>query len=270
MRKILLPPLMILLLIACGENGPTMPASQPAIRHNLNTDAPITASSVAGRVLPAAYAGAMGEINNSWPHARANMRYQQVFLGTELGDMDRIAGVCLRHDELFGGRQLSENLTIKLGPTQLNNTNLGNTFDANYSAAPTVVFSGGLVIPATTGTGSVDMFDFCIDFTTEYVHPAGSNLVVEIINSSSTSLTHPKDACSASAGCTTRRVVAFSASATTATLADNTGLIMSFFTADPTEKVDCTEGRWMDFGFRNQGQCIRFIETGKDSRVAAD
>ena len=29
------------------------------------------------------------------------------------------------HDELFGGRLSSENLTVKLGPTQLDNTNLG-------------------------------------------------------------------------------------------------------------------------------------------------
>jgi hypothetical protein len=44
------------------------------------------------------------------------------------------------------------------------------------------------------------------------------------------------------------------------------GLIMAFLSADPTEKVDCTEGKWADYGFRNQGQCIRFVNTEKDSR----
>lgn len=267
MRKILLPPLMLLLLIACAENRSVVSVSEPGVRFNVSGSSNLTASAFNGRVLPAAYETTMGDVNNSWPHARANMRYQQVFLGSELGGMDRIAGLCLRHDEAFAGRELSENLTIKLGPTQMNNTNLGNTFDANYSDAPTEVFSGNIVIPATTGAGSIEMFDFCIDFTTDYLHPFGSNLIVEVINSTSSSPTHPKDACSAaSADCTTRRVVAFSATATTATLADNSGLIMAFLSADPTLKVDCTEDRWEDFGFSNQGQCIRFVENGKDSR----
>ena len=29
---------------------------------------------------------------------------------------------------------------------------------------------------------------------------------------------------------------------------------------------DCRDGGWADYGFRNQGQCIRFVNTGKDSR----
>lgn len=29
---------------------------------------------------------------------------------------------------------------------------------------------------------------------------------------------------------------------------------------------DCKQGGWMDFGFENQGQCIRYANTGKDSR----
>ena len=270
MKKILLPPLMLLLLAACADRQPVAPASGPRVRFDQSAESDFTTAASNGRVLPAAYAGTMGETNNSWPHARANMRYQQVFLGAELGDLDRIAGLCLRHDELFGGRQVAENLTVKLGPTLLNNTSLGNSFDTNYSGTPTVVFSGNTVIPATTGTGTLDMFDFCIEFTTEYLHPPGTNLIVEFVNATATSLTHPKDACASGTGCTTRRVVAFSASASTATLADNSGLIMQFLTADPTEKVDCTEGRWADFGFRNQGQCIRFVETEKDSRADAD
>ncbi len=35
---------------------------------------------------------------------------------------------------------------------------------------------------------------------------------------------------------------------------------------DATSKDDCQNGGWDDFGFANQGQCIRFVETGKDSR----
>jgi hypothetical protein len=34
----------------------------------------------------------------------------------------------------------------------------------------------------------------------------------------------------------------------------------------PTSKGDCFKGGWTTYGFKNQGQCVRFIETGKDSR----
>ena len=272
MRKFLLPPLMLLLLIACSDTTSIVSSGgqSPRVRADVSADAPsdLTIASVTPHVLPAAYASIMGGTNNIWPHSRGNMRYQQVFLGSEL-DMEKVDGLCLRHDELFGGRQSTDHLKIKLGPTQLDNTNLGMVFDDNYSAAPTVVFDDNVVIPATTGAGNVNMFDLCIDFTTSYVHPAGSNLIVEFSNSSalSTTVSHPKDACSSSeTGCTTRKVVAFNSTATTATLADNSGLIMSFFTADPTVKADCTGDGWIEYGFKNQGQCIRFVETEKDSR----
>lgn len=31
-------------------------------------------------------------------------------------------------------------------------------------------------------------------------------------------------------------------------------------------KAQCVDGGWEDAGFRNQGQCVRFVTTGKDSR----
>ena len=267
MRKMLLPPI-ILFLIACVDSSSIVNSAGVGARFDVVQSSGISVAAASGHVMPAAYATMMGEVNNSWPHSRANMRYQQVFLGSELGDMQKIAGLCLRHDESFGGPQLTEQLTVKLGPTQLDNTNLGTAFDSNYSSTPTEVFSGSVVIPATTGSGTLDSFDFCIDFTTQYEVPAGSNLIVEIVNSSTSSSGHWKDACAVGAtGCTTRRVLAFSASAATATVADNSGLIMSFVTADPQEKFDCTDDKWIDFGFKNQGQCIRFVETGKDSRI---
>jgi hypothetical protein len=34
----------------------------------------------------------------------------------------------------------------------------------------------------------------------------------------------------------------------------------------PESKDDCKKGGWADFGFKNQGQCIKFVNTGKDSR----
>ncbi len=34
----------------------------------------------------------------------------------------------------------------------------------------------------------------------------------------------------------------------------------------PTSKAQCADGGWQDYGFKNQGQCNKFLETGKDSR----
>jgi hypothetical protein len=35
---------------------------------------------------------------------------------------------------------------------------------------------------------------------------------------------------------------------------------------DAQTKAECKKNGWQTYGFRNQGQCVRFIETGKDSR----
>lgn len=35
---------------------------------------------------------------------------------------------------------------------------------------------------------------------------------------------------------------------------------------DPTSVAECKKGGWQQFGFRNQGQCIAFVNTGRDSR----
>ncbi|MEX2531083.1 MAG: hypothetical protein WD960_09955 [Gemmatimonadota bacterium] len=41
----------------------------------------------------------------------------------------------------------------------------------------------------------------------------------------------------------------------------------TFYVATSPENRDqCKDGVWEDLGFRNQGQCIRFVETGRDSR----
>lgn len=35
---------------------------------------------------------------------------------------------------------------------------------------------------------------------------------------------------------------------------------------EPESRQDCMRGGWKEYGFRNQGQCIQFVRTGKDSR----
>lgn len=39
------------------------------------------------------------------------------------------------------------------------------------------------------------------------------------------------------------------------------------FYVSPILKDDCKSYGWVDLGFRNQGQCVRFVETGKDDRI---
>jgi hypothetical protein len=39
-----------------------------------------------------------------------------------------------------------------------------------------------------------------------------------------------------------------------------------FYPLTLASKDDCKEGRWADHGFRNQGLCIQYFNTGKDSR----
>lgn len=40
----------------------------------------------------------------------------------------------------------------------------------------------------------------------------------------------------------------------------------TFYPEQPEMKGDCKGGGWDDYHFRNQGQCIRYVNTGKDSR----
>lgn len=47
---------------------------------------------------------------------------------------------------------------------------------------------------------------------------------------------------------------------------DGPGAITCILTVNPATKADCMKGGWEAFGFKNQGQCVRFVETGKDSR----
>jgi len=110
--------------------GPVPPTSGPAVRFSV-------AASSGDVILPAAYATKMGQIANTFPHARANMRYQQVFLGSEIGGPRQYRELCLRLDETFGGPAQVQQITLKLGPTNLDHTNLGTSFAGNYSAPST-------------------------------------------------------------------------------------------------------------------------------------
>ncbi|HSW31768.1 MAG TPA: hypothetical protein VLH75_19955 [Longimicrobiales bacterium] len=41
---------------------------------------------------------------------------------------------------------------------------------------------------------------------------------------------------------------------------------VTFGPPNPTTKDDCKDGGWAQYGFRNQGLCVSYVETGKDTR----
>jgi hypothetical protein len=257
-----------MLCVACSE-APLTGTRDLVIRK----DAALAASAPIEAVLPSGYTSIMGETNNSFPHSVRNLRYQQVFSGSDVVN-PLIVGLCLRRDDTFGSAQGTQILTIKLGPTSLDYTSLTTSFSGNYSAPPTEVFSGEVVIPAAAAGGTPADFDLCIPFTQSYEHPAGSNLIVEVLNTSLVSANLPRDACDGtSSTCTTTRAFAFSPTAENAALVMRGGLIMKLISPappaplEPVSHDECTKGRWADFQFRNQGQCVRFVETGEDSRL---
>lgn len=40
-----------------------------------------------------------------------------------------------------------------------------------------------------------------------------------------------------------------------------------FYVLSPQNKDECKDGDWEAAGFKNLGQCVRFVETGEDSRL---
>lgn len=44
------------------------------------------------------------------------------------------------------------------------------------------------------------------------------------------------------------------------------GSVVYNFEPAPSTRNECKKGGWKDYGFKNQGQCIRYLNTGKDSR----
>ena len=256
------------LVMACAETtSPGRPPVELRVAEAVNVAAPEA-------VLPSGYASVMGGINSNFPHASfLNMRYQQVFLGSDVVN-PVIVALCLRRDDVIGAASREKTLTIRMGPTNLDHTNLGSSFANNYSAQPTEVFSGNVTLPASAGDGTPGDFDFCVPFTQSYEHPAGSNVIVEVINTSVNLNDVPRDACAApEAACTTASVYAFSPTAVSATASQPRGVIMKFVSPEPPRPLDpvsheeCMKGGWSSFNFKNQGQCIRFVETSLDSRL---
>jgi len=178
-------------------------------------------------VLPRAYRTKMGQSANTFPHAR-RMRYQQIFLGSEIGVSQVWRQLCLRRDERFGGPAQLQRIQVHLGQSTRSPATLGRGFLANYSGARRLVFSGNLNLPNRTGGGGTRSFDVCFRFQTPYVWIRnGRNLIVEMVNTSPTSRSHYEDFC-VGRDATTARAFSFNPLSTTAqSVYRNQGLVMS-------------------------------------------
>lgn len=208
-----------------GIVGYPMPRAAMSARRSVLLGADPDADHI---VLPNLLALEPGDANNVFPHARPNMRYQQIFLGSEVGGPGTFDQLCLRPDDVIASTSLVQQLTVKMGPTTRDLQTIGPVFDANYSEPPVTVFSGEFDMPET-GPGGLDDWSACVDFTARYEHHGG-NLIVELINTS-TEFTNSwtADFCWSSFGqtCKTTRLYAFNAGASQAQfLFQNQGLAM--------------------------------------------
>ncbi|MFQ5504837.1 MAG: hypothetical protein ACE5F1_08585, partial [Planctomycetota bacterium] len=192
-----------------------------------------TGKTHSGVILPAAYKNAMAQGSTTWPHATANFRAQQVFLGSEAPTAGTFNALALRQDERPQNSPAgSQVLKITLGYTTLNHTSLGLTFASNWnSGTPSVVFNGTINYPALTGANSdAKKFKVMIPFTRNfsYVPKSGRNLLLEVVNTSAKDLSTTVDAAITSTA-TTATVIAVSATATKAVAkVDHFGVVACF------------------------------------------
>lgn len=184
-----------------------------------------------GQVLPRAYATSMGNVQNSFPFATSNLRYQQVFAQSETSTAT-FTGLGLRHGAFSPNAGGTRSLSIFLGHTTRTPLTLGTSFDANFIAGTkSQVFSGSVNLPATvSANANPGNWDSNWAFTAPFVHQsvAGRNLLIEVVQTSANSLANYSDATSTG---NTTRLFANPSTAATGSLGVNYGLIMRFNTA---------------------------------------
>ncbi|PIE23262.1 MAG: hypothetical protein CSA62_08615 [Planctomycetota bacterium] len=163
-----------------------------------------------GLTLPAIAATKFGNSADILGSGIPNFRYQQLFLANELPSSLSILGYSLRHDDakadISGGTQ---SYRIFLGYSKRSLSNLSKSFAQNYDAgiASTEVFRGKVNIPKIIGKNQdPKLFAFKVKFPKPFVYTKrpGENLLFELQNSSSSSITGYFDAVYGSSSKTSR------------------------------------------------------------------
>lgn len=190
-------------------------------------------------IVPSAVAASFGNTNNNIPFSWQPTRYQQVFLGSELGSPLPFVALQLRQDDQFSNFDAHKvDLAIWLGGSTYDHNSITNTFDGNFNstAAPkTLVFKQRNYsfpkMPPANPTNPADFF-ITFPFDAPYVLTlaSGENMVIEVINYGNTNgnqlFTYPLDAHSSTT--TTRLYASGNPTATTGTLGRGYGHVMAF------------------------------------------
>ena len=182
-----------------------------------------------GVVLPTAMTTKVGNSNNYYGVGRANMRYQQVFTGSQVGTVRRFVGHSLRARARTdsGG---SQTLEIKVSSTTYSPSTITGTFNTNITSKQTIVFKKKTYnYPTMTLNTNPSKFQIRFKWDNPYLwlKPKGQNLLIEVINTSSKNLLYFPDAISGDSNVT--RIYATSGStATTGTIGRNYGVVMRF------------------------------------------
>jgi hypothetical protein len=162
------------------------------------------------------------------------MRYQQVFLSSEIPNPTVLLGYEVRQDEAFGaGTGGPQIYTILIGYTSMTNTTLTTSYagNADQGALTTVVNAQNFNLPTLVGNNTdPNKFAFQILFSTPFpfAPTAGQNLLIEVANTGTGNNTVFFDA---DANTTTARLYnTSSATATTGTVGLNYGLVMRLLT----------------------------------------
>jgi hypothetical protein len=164
------------------------------------------------------------------------VRYQQVFLGSDLPRAFTMAGLDVRQNERATpvAHGLTVDLEIQVGYTTRTPTTMSTTFAANFdSGTPVVVLPRAQVVfpdQSPTPPTSPSQFLFTIPWPVrfDWVPVAGRNFLIQVTvhgNSNNNSIWgYPLDAC----GCQTARLWGEPAAATTGRLESYYGLALCF------------------------------------------
>jgi hypothetical protein len=144
--------------------------------------------SAAQVVVPNAQTSVEGNSANTLPFGcvitSASMRYQQVYLGSEIGS-GTITEIRFRQDApavvLFGPNTIN-GVTITLSSTTAAPDGLSATFAKNIGADVTTVFSGNLTLSSAASAAVPRPFDIVIPLQTPFPFNAASglNLVLDV------------------------------------------------------------------------------------------
>jgi hypothetical protein len=191
------------------------------------------------RVVPGGNTAVEGNTNNVFPFGTSgccpqSMRYQQVFAASEFGRPRLLTRIAFRADSAVGARGPTTNpVEISLSTTAAAPDGLSATFANNVGSDAAIVYSGSLTLSTTAPgpAGGPKLFDVVIIFQHPFLYdPSRGNLLLDVKNFSpdfgSTIFLDSE----LTAGDSTSRAFAFSATAPVAAVRDTLGLIARFGT----------------------------------------